>query len=530
METEKEIEKKGFDYFAFISYSHKDMKIAKRLKKRLQSYHLPTKLQKTYPTLPKKLGPIFIDEERLTGGVLQEAIRDNLDKSNYLILICSPNSAKSIYVNEEVKRFIETGRVDHIIPFIVDGVPHSGDELKECFPPALLELPLEQELLGIDLKKFGERDSFLRVIATMLELNLDNFVSYEARERKRRVMIFTPIATALMMIMGGLIWYSIEYFNFMQANDAVTQFNLGVVHHSKHDYAKAFEYYQKAASQGMADAQYNLGYLYENGLGVKQDYTKAREWFEKSAAQGKAYAQTSLGNIYYNGLEVEQDYAKALEYYQKAAAQGDVVAEFNIGYMYQYGHVLEQNYAKAMEWYEKAASQGYVSAQNNIGSMYAEGLGVKQDYDKAREWYQKAAAQGMADAQNTLGFMYYQGLGVEKDYLKAMEWYQKAAAQGNANAQNNIGVLYENGGFGVEQDYSKAMEWYQKATLQGVARAQYHIGILYLNGLGVPQNSEKAIEWLKKAAEQGDEDAKKELEKLSRLPNQQVSESKDRER
>ena len=126
--------------------------------------------------------------------------------------------------------------------------------------------------------------------------------------------------------------------------------------------------------------------------------------------------------------------------------------------------------------------------------------------------------------------MYYQGLGVEKDYLKAMEWYQKAAAQGNANAQNNIGVLYENGGFGVEQDYSKAMEWYQKATLQGVARAQYHIGILYLNGLGVPQNSEKAIEWLKKAAEQGDEDAKKELEKLSRLPNQQVSESKDRER
>ena len=96
MESEKEIEKKGFDYFAFISYSHKDMKIAKRLKKRLQSYHLPTKLHKTYPTLPKKLGPIFIDEERLTGGVLQEAIRDNLGSSNYLILICSPNSAKSI--------------------------------------------------------------------------------------------------------------------------------------------------------------------------------------------------------------------------------------------------------------------------------------------------------------------------------------------------------------------------------------------------------------------------------------------------
>ncbi|MBQ9574596.1 MAG: toll/interleukin-1 receptor domain-containing protein, partial [Synergistaceae bacterium] len=322
MEAENGTDKKGFEYFAFISYSHKDIRIAKRLKKRLQSYHLPTKLQKIYPTLPKKLGPIFIDEERLTGGVLQEAIRDNLDKSNYLILICSPNSAKSVYVNEEVKHFIETGKTDHIIPFIVDGVPHSGDESKECFPPALLELPLEQELLGIDLKKFGERDSFLRVIATMLELNLDNFVSYEARERKRRAMIFTPIATALMMIMGGLIWYSIEYFNFMQANDAVTQFNLGVVHHSKHDYAKAFEYYQKAAAQGLANAQCNLGYMYRQGIGIEQNYVKAMEWYEKAASQGMADAQYNLGYLYENGLGVKQDYTKAREWFEKSAAQG----------------------------------------------------------------------------------------------------------------------------------------------------------------------------------------------------------------
>ncbi|MBR0202831.1 MAG: toll/interleukin-1 receptor domain-containing protein [Synergistaceae bacterium] len=384
METEKEIEKKGFDYFAFISYSHKDMKIAKRLKKRLQSYHLPTKLQKTYPTLPKKLGPIFIDEERLTGGVLQEAIRDNLDKSNYLILICSPNSAKSIYVNEEVKRFIETGRVDHIIPFIVDGVPHSGDELKECFPPALLELPLEQELLGIDLKKFGERDSFLRVIATMLELNLDNFISYEARERKRRAMIFTSIAASFVLIAGLLVWHNIDFFN--------------------------------------------------------------------------------------------------------ATLYG-------------------------------------VSSQHNLGVMYQE----KQDYSKAMEWYQKAAAQGNANAQNNIGYMYLHGLGVKQDYVKAMEWYQKSAAQNHAAAQINIGYMYRHG-LGVKQDYAKAAEWFEKAALNKNESAQFNLGLMYLNGLGVPQSNEKAIEWLKKAAEQGDEDAKKELEKLSRLPNQQVSESKDRER
>ena len=53
------------------------------------------------------------------------ATRDNLDKSKYLILICSPNSAKSEYVNDEAEYFIKNGRTDHIIPLIVDGVPHS---------------------------------------------------------------------------------------------------------------------------------------------------------------------------------------------------------------------------------------------------------------------------------------------------------------------------------------------------------------------------------------------------------------------
>ena len=200
-------------YYAFISYSHKDHKIAKKLQAKLQHYHLPTSLRKANPDLPKNLRPIFIDESNLVGSVLKEALQKNLSLSKYLLLICSPNSSESKYVNDEVKYFIENGKIDRIIPLIVDGAPHSE---RECFPPALLELPREREPLGIDLKKFGIREAFLRVIATMLGLDLDNFVSYEDRLRRKRSMILIPTAAAIMFVAGFFIWHNVPHTNYYQ--------------------------------------------------------------------------------------------------------------------------------------------------------------------------------------------------------------------------------------------------------------------------------------------------------------------------
>lgn len=87
-----------------------------------------------------------------------------------------------MYVNDEVSYFInELGRLDHVITVIVDGIPHARDVEMECFPEAIRELPRELEPLGIDLKTdermFGKRDVFLRVMATLLRLNIDYFRS-----------------------------------------------------------------------------------------------------------------------------------------------------------------------------------------------------------------------------------------------------------------------------------------------------------------------------------------------------------------
>ena len=192
----------------------------------------------------------------------------------------------------------------------------------------------------------------------------------------------------------------------------------------------------KQAAQGSAEAQYNLGVLYDFGLGVPQDYAKARQWFEKAAAQGYAIAQNHLGMMYDNGLGVPQNYEKAQQRYEQAAAQGLAESQYNLGVLYDFGRGVTQDHAKARMWYEQAAAQGNTNAPFFLGAMYEQGgYGVPQDFGKARWWYEQAAAQGDPSAQSNLGLLYYYGQGVPKDYVRASMWISLAAANSKGDSQ-----------------------------------------------------------------------------------------------
>ena len=154
------------EYFAFISYQRKDEEWADRLRNKLEHYRLPSNVRKQDASLPKEIRPIFRDALELAGGVLAKEIETALQNSKYLIVICSPNSAKSPWVNKEVQTFIDFGREDHIIPFIIDGTPFSDNEETECFPPALRSLKGEKELLGININELS-RDVWLEVRRTL---------------------------------------------------------------------------------------------------------------------------------------------------------------------------------------------------------------------------------------------------------------------------------------------------------------------------------------------------------------------------
>ena len=199
--------------------------------------------------------------------------------------------------------------------------------------------------------------------------------------------------------------------------------------------------------------------LYING-----QYEQAFPVCSKAAEQGNAKAQNNLGVMYANGKGVKQDYAEAVKWYRKAAEQGYAEAQFNFGCMYVFGWGVKQDYAEAVKWLRKAAEQGYANAQFNLAAMYINGQGVQQDFAEASKWYRKAAEQGDAKAQFNLGAAYKSGEGVQQDYAEAVKWYRKAAEQGYAGAQFNLGCMYANGE-GVLQSGAAAVDWFYKAGL-----------------------------------------------------------------
>jgi len=287
---------------------------------------------------------------------------------------------------------------------------------------------------------------------------------------------------------------------------APAQYNIGNFYYNGavvgQNYIKAFEWYLRAAKQGNVYAQYNVGMIYANGYIGMADFDKALEWHLKAAEQGFTLAQISIGSFYISGLGVKQDYKKAFDWFLKAAIQNDALAQSNIGSFYAYGLGVEVNYGESLKWYLKAAEQSYAAAQFAVGLIYDKGLSVKRDDNEALKWYFRAAEQDYAAATYNIGVHYKNGNGVVQDNDKAFEWLLKAAEQGFPDAQSSIGEYYANGKI-VQQDYTKALEWYLKAAEQGYEGGQYNIGTLYANGQGVSVNYAKALEWFLKAAEQG---------------------------
>ena len=325
----------------------------------------------------------------------------------------------------------------------------------------------------------------------------------------------------------------------------------------------------KTTDQGEANAQFQLGDMYEQGQGVPQDYEEAVKWYRLAADQGNAYAQVNLGTMYDNGTGVPQGDEEAVKWYRLAAEQNDADGQSNLGMMYEHGQGVPQDYEEAVKWYRLAVDQGNANAQDNLGNMYYYGRGVPQDAKEAVKWYRLAADQGNADAQVNLGGMYYEGKGVPQDYEEAAKWYRLAADQGNDLAQLDLAVMcvegkcapqdrkeiedgivdavrpagtwptfeakpapqYDNkavyslcksaeqgdaeeqlrlgdmysGYDGFEKNDEQAAYWYRKAAEQGGTTGQWKLGDMYREGRGVVQDDEQAVNWFRKAAEQQDD-------------------------
>ena len=260
------------------------------------------------------------------------------------------------------------------------------------------------------------------------------------------------------------------------------------------DYGEARNAWFPLARDGDVDAQFNLGTLYENGLGVQADAEKAAQWYRAAAARRLDLARLALARLQRGGMldpESDEDQFKLLE---TAARRGLAEAQYELGVAYDLGLGVTQNHAIAAGWYQRAAEQGLTDAQYNLATLYDEGLGTPRDIERARGWYMRAADAGQARAMNNLGYIYEKGLGGSRDFGKAVVWYRRAARQGLAIAQSNLAALHYLGR-GVTRDFEQARHWYKAAAEQGDPIGQNGLGLLYANGLGVERDLVQAMAW-----------------------------------
>lgn len=207
----------GYRYWAFISYSHRDIAFARKLHARLETWPVPRKLVGRHTPLgsiPRRLFPIFRDRDELSGASnLDEVIQAALKQSRYLIVICSPRSAASKYVNEEIRFFKASGRDARVIYVIIDGDPGAGDaaEVGGCFPPVSLRqvaadgscLAERVEPMAADARhaKDGPRDALLKVLARLLNVGFDESKRRDLRCRRRRSVFTAALTSALVLLL-----------------------------------------------------------------------------------------------------------------------------------------------------------------------------------------------------------------------------------------------------------------------------------------------------------------------------------------
>jgi tetratricopeptide (TPR) repeat protein len=209
-------------YWAFLSYSHRDAKWGAWLHKSLESYRPPKQLIGTVTArgpVPKRLTPIFRDREELASATdLGTVISEALTQSACQIVICSPSSARSKWVNEEILAFKRLGREDRIFCLIVDGEPNASDDpahaQEECFPQALRyklgpdgNLSTDRtEPIAADARagKDGRGNAKLKLIAGLLGVGFDGLRQREQRRRQRQLFAIASGAMAGMVITSGL--------------------------------------------------------------------------------------------------------------------------------------------------------------------------------------------------------------------------------------------------------------------------------------------------------------------------------------
>ncbi|MEZ5449111.1 MAG: SEL1-like repeat protein [Thiolinea sp.] len=297
-----------------------------------------------------------------------------------------------------------------------------------------------------------------------------------------------------------------------------------------------------------ANAQYQLGLLYQSGRGVEKNLKKAYELFDQAARAGDAYGQYALALMLREAGD-NQSLQQSMHWQLQAAQGGLPDAQYGLGLLYANGQYVERDLHKARHWLQQAAARDHEMARLALGELGARGASGTPTVAAPAVPRVAAAAPATVSSRSALQAQPATQVAmrtVEEDPIvrpasKAVAAPQntavqhnesrvdlagmspgdvrRAAEQGDMYAQLMLGALYEDGSAGVTQDYAQALAWYLKAARQGYPKAQHNLALLYEDGRGTQQNYQQAAHWYEKAAEAGFSEAQNNLAVLYILGN-----------
>ncbi|MDX8396129.1 MAG: tetratricopeptide repeat protein, partial [Mariprofundaceae bacterium] len=196
--------------------------------------------------------------------------------------------------------------------------------------------------------------------------------------------------------------------------------------------------------------------LIEIGQSALEDkrYDDAFQWFEKSARESNAEGQFQLGSLYQKGLGADRDDEQAVRWFRLAAKQGHAKAQYQLATHLEYGRGVSLGLQEMVSWYQQAAEKGLGEAMYRLAIVYSDGRGIDQSDDHALKWVLVAkkknipeaaaycqqlisritnkARSGKPTSQYMLALMYGDGRGVAEDKKKMIYWLEKAANAGSA--------------------------------------------------------------------------------------------------
>ena len=196
------------------------------------------------------------------------------------------------------------------------------------------------------------------------------------------------------------------------------------------------------------NAQYELGKDYKMPRNGKlRDEVKAMEWFQKAAEQGLAEAQLEMGH-YYIAKHEDTDSTVIISWLDKAARQGLADAQYELAnYSFELWAWLPDDASKATSpflkmyhyWLPKAAEQDHVKAMERLGKFYIDEVYTEDDIQERMKWNERASNKGSAEAAYNQGLIYEY---CYKDRQKAKEWYQKASRRSHEKASEKLQTIY----------------------------------------------------------------------------------------